>query len=213
MVEATGFGINDNNERPEGLQHKPEGGGTEPPRIGGFEVHTPGEFSFESAPPKRKRGRPAGSRNSARTDTEKAPQNNLIESFESLLLSVHFMAAKLLDVAELELDESEAKRLSDAFKKIAEFYPMGLSPKRLAWAELSIAAGTIYGPRIVTIYKKKPKQNPQLRVMPNSPQQSPNNPQQQRPQQSPPARPAPQGPQVPSQMWNQDAVENASDQA
>jgi hypothetical protein len=190
----------------------------EPPRIGNFDLYSPADLRFDepaSGEPARRRGRPKGSRNVGTRVAEKASQNNLIESFESLLLSTHFMLAKLLEVDELELDAGEAKRLSDAFKKVAEFYPMGLSPKRLAWAELSIAAGTIYGPRVVTIYKKKPKTPaPPVRVMPSPAQ--------------PPAKPAPapngapaasqqqqqKGAQTPSQLWSQAVNDDAlSDQA
>lgn len=209
MVETTIGATNAGHSDDTGLNNEPQGRDAEPPRISGFTLIEPGDLKFDSpsGESSRRRGRPKGSRNSARS-TEKASENNLIENVESLLLSTHFMLAKLLDVPEFELDESEAKRLSDAFKKVAAFYPLGLSPKRLAWAELSIAAGTIYGPRVVTIYKRKPKPSP-VRVMP-TPQ-----PQPQQQQQSQPSNSQPQSkrPEVPSQIFNQGVIDDLSDQA
>jgi len=116
---------------------------------------------------------------------------------------------------EIELDAQEATMLSDSLRKVAEFYPVSLSPKRMAMAELMICLGTIYGPRIITIYKKAPK-GPKL--VPPKPAQ----PQTTQPQPAQPAaasagsRPLTQatsGPRVPSEMWNQDGFENATDQA
>jgi hypothetical protein len=219
MVEAT-INADANGDKPSALPSdgasittdKHEGGNPQPERIGGFEVYSPSDLRFDDSSGRSggKRGRPRGSKNRA-ADAQKTSQSNLIESVESLLLSTHFMLAKLCDVPELELDETEAKRLSEAFKKVAEFYPVGLSPKRLAWTEFCIAAGTVYGPRVVTIYKKKPKPAP-VRVMPQQPQQA---------QTGSPGSPGPRpnnaaaanGPRVPSEMWGQDGNEVATDQA
>ena len=209
MVEAT---INTNGREPEsgeGSDLKPQGGDSQPQRIGGFELLSPGDIvgdGINGDAPRKRKGRPKGSRN-ASPSTEKT-QNTLIANLESLLLSVHFMGAKILEVPEIELDEQEAKMLSDCLRKVAEFYPVSLSPKRMAMAELAICAGTIYGPRIVTIYKKAPK-GPKL--VPSQPQQT----QQQPVQAAAASRPvAPSStPRVPSDMWNQDGQETASDQA
>jgi hypothetical protein len=185
----------------------------EPERIAGFEVYTPGDLKFDSPGGEpRRRGRPKGSRNAARTTTP-PPQSNLIENVESLLLSTHFMLSKLLDIDELELDPSEAKRLSDAFKKVAEHYPIGFSPKRLAWMELSIAAGTVYGPRIVTIYKKKPKRPIAVMNQPPASASKAANGSMQSPPVVPEQPKQPPGPRVPSEMWSQDGNEITSDQA
>jgi hypothetical protein len=219
MVEAT---INTDNRTDEPIKPGSDGAinelsrrDQEPPRIAGFAVESPAEFGGEFATigdaPKR-RGRKPGSKNRASIPTEKPPQSNLIESFESLLLSVHFMASKLLDAPEWELDPPEAKALSDSLKRIAEFYPVGLSPKRIAQAELAVVVATVYGPRIVTSFKKAPKpQQPGPRAVP-PPQRQAQQPQAQQQQTQPQARAA-NGPRVPSEMWNQDGQENPSDQA
>jgi hypothetical protein len=187
---------------------KPTGGNTEPAAIGGFATISPAELRTPDTGDAtgKRRGRPRGSKN--RTQEDK-PQGNLIESVESLLLSVHFMAAKLLEIEELELDADEAKRLSNALKKVAEFYPVAISPKRLALAELAIAAGTVYGPRAVALYKKPPKKPGPVRVIqpPAPPGHSSSGTAVQ-----PPQRPA-AGPRVPSEMWTQDGNEVAGDQA
>lgn len=218
MVETT----IDRDEQPSkpdtGLGNEPPRRDSEPPRIGGFETLTPGDFNSPSSGEPRRRGRKPGSKNRPRDGYPQEAQSNLITNLESLLLSVHFMAAKILEVEELELSEDEAKKLSDGLKKVADFYPVSISPKRLAIAELTFAAAGVYGPRIVTIYKKtKPKQQ---RVAPQqqSPQQQPQQPPQQPPQAGPRAVPQSQpraanGPRVPSEMWNQDANEIPTDQA
>jgi hypothetical protein len=183
----------------------------EPARIAGFETVSPDELRFESSEPSRRRGRPRGSKN--RDIDKAAPTGNLIESLESLLLSVHFMGAKLLDAPEWELDPQEAKMFADSVKKVAEFYPVGLSPKRLAMAEFSIVVATIYGPRIVTTIKKAPRAAVTSRVA-SGPQAVP-----QRQQTAQQAKTAGNGtsaataPRVPSEMWNQDGIELPSDQA
>jgi|HubBroStandDraft_5_1064220.scaffolds.fasta_scaffold31237_3 hypothetical protein len=184
------------------------GGGKEPPRISGFEVHSPLEFSnAPSGNSPRKRGRPAGSKNGPRL-AEKTPQSNLIANFESLLLSVHLMGAKILEIPELELDDEEAKRLSDSLKKVAEFYPVGISPKRMAIAELCMAAGSIYGPRVVTLMKTaKKKTPPPVRQVPQSQPQGPARPV----AATGTTGPVQVAPRVPSEMWSQDGQEAPSE--
>jgi hypothetical protein len=155
---------------------------------------------------RRKRGRPRGSAN-----TQKAqPKSNLVADLESLLISGHFMLAGVLDMKELEIDEIEAKRLSEALTKLSEFYPVGMSPKKMAWINLSMALGSIYGPRAVAIAKKVPKKKPApLRVMNTPPAQAAVNetPLPQAQEQPVTA----QRPRVPSDLWNQDGIESESE--
>jgi len=85
-----------------------------------------------------------------------------MEHIESLLLSVHLMGATILSTPEIALDPSEAKAYADALRKVAEFYPMVVDPKKIAIANLCIVMGGIYGTRAVAIYKKsqQPKKGP-----------------------------------------------------
>jgi hypothetical protein len=59
------------------------------------------------------------------------------------------MLAAVLGVKEIELDESEAKQLADATKKVLEFYPLGLNPKHLAVVNLVFVAAGVYGTRAI----------------------------------------------------------------
>lgn len=70
------------------------------------------------------------------------------------------MGAKLLSTPELELDEDEAKKLSDAIKNVAQYYDFLMDPKKLAIAQLCFCAGGIYGPRMISIVKNSVKTKP-----------------------------------------------------
>jgi len=155
-----------------------EGGKQELPRVAQFSDYaSPGDI-FDAgtdratggfAQPKR-RGRPLGSKN--RNDTPAKTPQNIAENLERLLLSVHLMGAAALASPELELEESEAKKLASAIREVSKFYPVTLDPKRLALLELGTVAMMVYGTRGVAIYRRvktevKPKAP--LQVMPNRP--------------------------------------------
>lgn len=59
------------------------------------------------------------------------------------------MGASLLNIAELELDKDEAKKLADGIKEVSKHYPVALNPKHVAIANLVVVAGGIYGSRIM----------------------------------------------------------------
>lgn len=144
----------------------------------------------------RRRGRPPGSRNRTAAAEKETP--NLIQDFESLLLSVHFMGAKILSIPEMEIDEEESKKLSKAIKNVAKHYAVNIDPKKLAWAELVAAAGGIYVPRFIAASKRQPKQpGPQLvKEAPksNAPGPQPIN--------------SPMKARTPSEMWNEPPLED-----
>jgi hypothetical protein len=145
-----------------------ESGNTEPQRtIAGFATVSPFavpnpadtiEFTdgagSSGEPPRKRRGRPPGSKNA--TATAKAQTSQTLEGLEKLLLSVHMMGAKLLAFPELEIEPSEAARLSDAIKEVAKHYSFQIDPKHMAIWQLTMCAGSIYGPRVVQMMRKKP---------------------------------------------------------
>lgn len=56
-----------------------------------------------------------------------------------------------MKIPELMLTEDESKMLANAVNKVTELYDIPiLSEKSQAWMGLAIAAGTIYGPRLMT---------------------------------------------------------------
>lgn len=113
---------------------------------GGGDANGSGGSSAGDAP--KRRGRPPGY-----SPSGKQKASNLIADLEALLLSVHFMGAKLLAIPELELDESEAAKLSSSLKNVAKYYSVNIDPKKLAMFELSTTALAIYGPRVIAVVK------------------------------------------------------------
>jgi hypothetical protein len=61
------------------------------------------------------------------------------------------MAGAILDTPELALDDGESKALADAAQKVAAHYDHSMDPKTLAWVNLAMVAGGIYGTRIFAI--------------------------------------------------------------
>ena len=89
-------------------------------------------------------------------------------SLTDLLLSLHQMGASFFDVAELELDKDEAKKLSDSIQNVSKYYAVNFNPKHVAIAELAVIAGGIYGVRFVAIKRRldKEKQKGKMTVLP-----------------------------------------------
>ena len=68
------------------------------------------------------------------------------------------MGSAILQVPELALDETEAKKLALAIEGVNEQYKIALDPKKAAWIDLVQVAGVIYGPRAVAFYIRKKAQ-------------------------------------------------------
>lgn len=112
------------------------------------------QFEPDTGEQPRKRGRKPGSRNAP-----KQSQKESSADLTAILLSIHYMGAALLKVPELALEEAEAKRLGAAVARINELYGgMVIPEKQMAWANLVIVAGSVYGPRFIAhnINKKNP---------------------------------------------------------
>lgn len=182
---------------------KPESRIEEPkrnaPTIAGFETANPADIidgGSGDGTPRKRRGRPPGSRNRTYAAEEKTP-SNLIANLESILLSIHFMGAALLKTPELELSEVEAKKLSDALKNVAKHYTVNLDPKKLALVELSTTMVGVYGPRAIAIYKRgtpRPARSPVVEMTPKDAQ--------------PKTNAAPRTAQAPSELWNGEPIDD-----
>lgn len=96
---------------------------------------------------RRGRGRTASA---ARTTAQakKAPLD--LGGIETLLLSAHAMLAGILSTPELELDKSEAKKISTALQEVEKHYPIGVNEKTMALTNLALVMGGIYGSRFMT---------------------------------------------------------------
>lgn len=60
------------------------------------------------------------------------------------------MAAIAFQSPELAINDTEAKALAAAVAGVAEHYPVAVDPKAMAWINLVMAAGYIYGPRFIS---------------------------------------------------------------
>lgn len=125
----------------------------------------------------RRRGRPPGSVNRPRGEgfgTEKSttPRVSLTDSalgnIEAMLFSTHLMLSKIASVPELELDQTESKRMADAIREVAKHYPIPVSDKSLALVNLCTTMGGIYAPRAVAIYKRSGRKPATILPMPRA---------------------------------------------
>lgn len=103
-----------------------------------------GDTSSGDGEPRKKRGRPYGSKNRISGTTKKEASQDL----SSILLSVHLMLASLTKVQELKLDKEEAKELSDAIVRVNDLYGGFVLPEKvMAWVNLGIVGIGVYSPR------------------------------------------------------------------
>lgn len=132
---------------------------------------TAGDGSDSGDTPRKRRGRPAGSKN--RGSSSNSRPSKTTSNLDSILYSVHTMGAMFLKIPELMINEEESKQLAEAINKVTELYDIPiLSDKSMAWMGLAMAAGSIYGPRMVAAKLSrpgKPKLVPQNKPVAPSP--------------------------------------------
>jgi hypothetical protein len=64
-------------------------------------------------------------------------------------MGVHELAALLLKVEELEIDEAEAKALAKALLNLQQCYPsIDIPAHVMAWVGMAAACGRVYAPRV-----------------------------------------------------------------
>lgn len=146
-----------------------EGRSNEPEILYGFDVHEPAteriDATDSSAPGKKRRGRPPGSRNSPGgtsggngTGSNKENKSEGILgsglSLEGVLYSLHLMGSEFLKCKEMELDKDESKKLADAIAEVNRFYNVKFDPKKVAIFNLAVVTASIYGPMAVSIKRR-----------------------------------------------------------
>ncbi len=102
-------------------------------------------------------------------ERQEAPLN--INGIEKILFSVHGVLAALTNVPELNLDESEAKKLAKSIEGVTDQYKLTLDPKVAAYIDLASTVSMIYGPRAFSYYLRKKTegaQKPQPPVQPRN---------------------------------------------
>lgn len=111
---------------------------------------------------RKRRGRPRGS-SSKRTSTTQATAD-----ISRILFSLHLGMAKFLKSDVLALSEEESQELGAAITRVTDLYDIRILPEKyMAWINLAVVGGGIYGPRlIVANMKKKPAS---VIVMPSPP--------------------------------------------
>lgn len=96
-----------------------------------------------------KGGRPRGSKTRHRAgrtaEASKIPSS--LEGIEGILLSLHMIVASFTGISELELADEEAKKLSHAIGRVAALYDIRASEQTIAWTNLVVCMGGIYGTR------------------------------------------------------------------
>jgi hypothetical protein len=101
----------------------------------------------------RRRGRPPGTRNKTKEST------SADLDLKGLIYSAHLAVAAVMNIEELCIDESEAKKLQDAILRMQKVYPtLGLTEKQMAWGNLICVASSVYVPRAVSIWKRSETQ-------------------------------------------------------
>lgn len=110
---------------------------------GEFFDPTEGRTGPDTGSERRGRGRPRGSTGSKAR--QKIPTS--LEGIEGILLSLHFMLASFTKISELELSEGEAKKLAVALDRVASLYDVGATEKTMAWTNLAMCIGGVYGTR------------------------------------------------------------------
>lgn len=115
----------------------------------------------------KRRGRKPGSRN--KSGGSGKPATKTTDSIATMLYSVHMMGSMLLKTPEMMLSEVESSQLAKAIKDVSELYDVPfMDEKTLAWFNLAMVAGKVYGPRVIAAVnnnKKKPVEVKQAPVM------------------------------------------------
>jgi hypothetical protein len=99
--------------------------------------------------PRKRRGRKPGTANAAKSATKTAL------SVEKMLFSLHSMGSVFLKIPELEIDHSEAKQLAVAIADVTALYDVAfVNEKAVAWFDLLVALGAVYGTRMVVVTRR-----------------------------------------------------------
>lgn len=105
---------------------------------------------------RRKRGRRAGSTNSASGSKTRADLKASVDSLSNVLMIVHAGLAATLKTPEIALDEAESKALAGGVTNVLEQFDIRPDPKVEAVVGLIVAASSIYGPKVY-LYRERKK--------------------------------------------------------
>lgn len=114
--------------------------------------------SGSDEPVKRKRGRPAGTTTGTKTNTKKNNLSNSVDNLSKTLMLLHLGIASKFNVPEIVIDERESELLSSAAMNMLDQFEIQIDPKMQAAVGLIVAAGTVYGPRVIAISYRRNKE-------------------------------------------------------
>lgn len=99
-----------------------------------------------------------------------APVKTKMVSLSDAILSLHDLAAGIFEIDELQIDENDAKRLSDAVLEVSKYHIDAFDPKKVAYFNLAMVAGGIYGTRVMAYRRRMERERAKKRlsVMPNA---------------------------------------------
>jgi hypothetical protein len=121
-------------------------------------------------------------------------------SIKDLLIGIHAFGASITGIEELEIDDTEGKKLGDAVEELGKIYGKTINPKTAAWVNFAAACGVVYGPRFVAYRERMKKETAEKKSLPRvGPQPAPI--QRTPPAQAPPAK-GNEFP-TPSQYWSE----------
>lgn len=78
-----------------------------------------------------------------------------VEALKDLLLGIHFGIAAIAHAPDFALDAEEAEKLAKASCNVMRHYDVRTTQKAMDWAQLCIAMGVVYGPRIMMLAARK----------------------------------------------------------
>lgn len=116
-------------------------------------------------------------------------------SIKDLLIGIHAFGASISGIEELEIDETEGKKLGDAVEELSKIYGKTINPKTAAWVNFAAAAGVVYGPRIIAYRARMESETKAAPATAPKPGPQPVN-------KKPAEKPLPQFP-TPSDFWSE----------
>jgi len=90
-----------------------------------------------------------------RAKSAASAQGISVDAFSAILLTGHAMLSGITKVPELALEESEATELASALNTVNNFYRVAVAEKTLAWLNLAMVGGMIYGTRLIAIRERR----------------------------------------------------------
>lgn len=105
-------------------------------------------------------GSPAGNgdkprRKYTRRTGAKASKAIPVDVLSSMLFTGHAMLAGIVRVEELQLSMPESEQLAVAMTTVSQFYNVEVAEKTMAWINLAMVGGMIYGTRLVAIRSRR----------------------------------------------------------